>query len=812
MRRHDRTNLGIMASMAAALAVGCGGADDVDDPELGDELPRIEQVELSRLALRSEGDPAVLHPVELEVELDVVGDAFDADVLVGLRAEGGELGCVLGAMPISQAEPGRAHLSLRSEYFVGADCRDLVGRDDVELFAAFDPWGNTDFEREEVVVEDVAELYDVVRGAMLGTDSCADCRTSTTLLDSPGRDAQLREVELGSSVAVLALPASEDQERMPGVDAPHFQISSGVRVTGLAKGQGPLEGETFMSYGIRPLGGAPGTEALDGASLEWAPLLERSRDESGQAAYSERVPIDARGQTALRRASAVYIGDEVAARMGAGEWRDVEEFELRTCVGASYEQVDVDNDCAVLPVVVIRDRVGPRGERGIEAGDELAGGAKARAAEVWSTGWSTTNTFVGTEYTNGISFETWLDINGSDSATTTYGGRTVDEAGSWFEAGALSQATVFNNVVTLLDTYVTLIGYDAGGGEAELKVEAMGFDIVDAIDIDTNDGITLTLEDILDLAGVSTTTTWSDELTLYGYQFDDGCGTVSAGIFLEGEIGIDNQATQVTVSAGGSGVTVDGDIVPTAGVTAVSKAEAAYYTGFLSIGIALEFALEIFTITLPFESTITYTPGTPATLGFTEMVSLGLSTLAGSITFSFDYEYTCAAFWNGFKCSGDHSHTLASWDGIEDTWTLFDWSQTLQFGTGASFCDNYDGQWIDLRTVHDEYVDLWENPVGQEPDADDTTMQVSCVGEDVRFRRVDGFLLYTPDNVMVSTIPNPPPPPEVPRTRFTAVAQSDGTWAFQTAGGRYLRASSNSGVINQQTYVGSYERFEVIPE
>lgn len=820
MKHDDRDLIATLATMAATLAIGCGADDGFGDPaDLGDgSRPRVEQVQLTRLALTSSDAPTMLHPLRLDVELDVAGEAFDTDVLVGLRARDGELGCVLGALPAVQAEPGASQLRVGAEFFVSAECAPMIGRDDVELFAAFDPWGDTEVEREGTAVDEPTRLYDIVRGSMLDTEGCQDCRVATALLDSPGPDAQLRQVSLDSSVAVLSLPASADQQQLPGVDTPHFQISTAMRVTGLPRGEAAREGETFMRYRIRPLAGAPGTDELGAAALGWAPLLERSRDAAGQVRYDDQVVLDPRGQTAVQRASALYISDDVAARMGAGDWHAVEEFELETCVGTSYAQAVYqgetsprDNDCAVLPVVVVREHVGPTGEKGIAAGDALAGGANARSAEVWSTSWSTSNEFLNTTYDSGISFETWLDINASDTASTTYGGRSVDEAGSWFEAGAYSAAEVFNNDVTLLDAFVTLIGYDSGGGEVELKVEAMGMDIVDAVSIDSQTGVTLTLAQILNIAGASTTTTWADEITLYGYSFDDGCGTVSAGIFLDGEIGIDNQETNVNVQSGGGAVSVTGTITPMASVSAVSKAEAAY-EGFLSINVALSITLEILSISFPFTASVTYDWGTPSALTFQETASLALSTLSGSIDFAFNYEYWCWD-WDDWSCNGSHNHNLLSWDGIEDSWTLFDWSQSLYFGSGSDdFCGTYDGDTISLRTHHDTYVRANASPQGY------IVNQSSSEGVWERFLvqcQADGKVaLKTAHNRWIQ--PHPAGGGWVvrqqssvgPWEKLTPVYQSDGKWAFLTAHGRYLQANDD-GSVKQQTYVGTWEKFTV---
>ncbi len=706
-----------LCPVAMAMTTACGGMGEPGDDTVAlddDVKPRLERVELTRLELSSNDTPAVLHPVQVEVELDVVGDAFDTDVLVGLTADDGELGCVLGALEAKQDEAGVSHLSMTSEFLVKGDCGALIGRDDVELFATFDPWGDLDYERDGVQVEQAEGLYDVMRYSMLGTDECDDCRVSTPLLESPGIDAQLREVNLGSSVAVLPVAAHANQQQMPADDRPQFAVSTSTRITGLGRGQAPRDGETYLTYRIRPLAGASGTGELEASAMGWAPLLERFEDEHGNPEYFEQTGIESKGGHALQHAAAVYIGDEVAARMSVGDWHRVNEFELQTCVGADFEQAVYPgesearaNDCAVLPVVVAREFVDAKGGKAVPAADVLAGGANARTAEVWGVNWSTSNNFAGTNYTNGIGFSTWVDLNASDSASQTYGGRTISGPATWFEAGANSTATVFNNNITLLDAYLTAVGYNSGAGSIEAKVEALGQSIIDTGYVASATGAQLTLEQILQASGLPTTTTWDAAYPLVGYSFDDGCGTVSAGIFLKGEIGLDNQASVITVSGGAGGMTVSGTIAPTAAILAESKAEAGY-SGFVSINVGLTMAIDILRLTAPFTSAATVAVGNPNVLTINSGAALELSSLSGTIDFSFNYTYWCPNPFSGFSCSGNHSHNLASWSGPSQTWNLFSHtSQPYYFGGNG-------GAWGGLNTsgavaANEEH--RWATPV-----------------------------------------------------------------------------------------------------
>lgn len=697
MKRNNLNAILLALCPISTIAAGCGSTDDsIDDAVDGNQdeeaSPRVENVQLTRLAMTSADKATMLRPINIEVELDVAGEPFDSDVLVGLTADDGELGCVLGAMEAKLDEAGASHLTMNGEFLVKGECALLIDRPDVELFASFDPWGEVDVERNGDTPEDVTTIYDVTRASMLGTEECDDCRIETSVSASPGLDAQLREVSLGSSVAVLPVAANAHQTEMPADSRPHFTVSTGTRIDGLDRGQLPDEGEAYLTYRIRPLADASGTEALDANGMGWAPLLERVDSEDGTAQYFEQTAIETKGGHALQHAATVYIGDDMAERMSVGDWHRVNEFELQTCVGTDFDQAIYagesaprDNDCATLPVIVARDFVDATGTSVATRTPE--GSAKARRAQSYGVSWGVNNHFAGTNYYNGISFVTWLDLNATDAATKTYGGHTVSGPATWFEAGAKSKATVFNNEMTVLNAYVTAIGYNSGAGGIDAKVEALGQTIMDTGYIGSSTGAELTLEQMLAAAGRSTTTTWDAQYPLVGYSFDDGCGTVSAGIFLKGEIGLDNQETKITVSGGANGGTATGVIAPVAAVLAESKASAGY-NGFLSVNISLSMAIDILRVLVPFTSTATANLANN-TLSIINSADLTISSLSGTIDFAFDYNYPCLKWAGPFPysgtCSGEHNHNLASWTGPSQTWNLFTHNGgTYTLGSGSS--------------------------------------------------------------------------------------------------------------------------------
>jgi hypothetical protein len=65
-------------------------------------------------------------------------------------------------------------------------------------------------------------------------------------------------------------------------------------------------------------------------------------------------------------------------------------------------------------------------------------------------------------------------------------------------------------------------------------------------------------------------------------------------------------------------------------------------------------------------------------LEFNEYASALLTTLSGDIKFSIKYKIPWPACW--VDCSGDHTHTIASWDGFNTTIDFFDLTQILNIG------------------------------------------------------------------------------------------------------------------------------------
>lgn len=680
--------------LPAMLLLGCG-EDEARGGGVGFQIdrgdatgkPLVRSAELTSLEMVGTDSAYLLHPVRVSLSVGVDGDPFDTDVVVGLATAEGDRGCLLGALRLEHAAGGFGQEEAFAEFDVPSTCSALAGRSDLELFASFDPWGGLDYERtlevedEPYDASEAASLYALMRVSMLEPGACVGCGAPVRLLESPGRDAELRELNLDSTVAILSIP--EEGQTLAEVDVPHWTVSSRLRMMGVAKNE-PLEpGEAVMSYQLRPLPGGAGYAELSEADRQWAPLVTRDRDlaadgwPQGGVEYQQRDPLDITGPAELNRVSPLFIANEVEDQLVFGAWQGVEEFELMTCVETSFEEAVFagdagprDNNCAVMSVVVLRQYLGAEGDG---SPTSMAGEEKARAAKLWDIDWSTRNARLGR---TGVDFETWLEVNAAQQATTTYGGRSLSGAGSWFEAGARSTAEVFDFSTTLLDLYATFAGYQTGGGKVAMGASMLGFDFIDAIDIDTADGVTVTLQDIFDEADLDIDPRLSQDVVLTGYSFDDGCATVEAAIKAVGTIGIDTEQTRVSMRGLASGAQVTGTFAPFAEISAVSSVENAY-EGWIGGGIAVTVVLLNATVPFTASASVVFAE-TGHELVIEEVAELVLTTLSGDITYSLQWDV--CKWWSLFKCRGTHEHTLLEWDGISDSYRLFSAEQTIPFG------------------------------------------------------------------------------------------------------------------------------------
>ncbi|KIG19274.1 hypothetical protein DB30_03830 [Enhygromyxa salina] len=649
------------------LATGCGDTTNSD----GDEAAVAnDHITVTKLEITSADDPQLLHPLRVAINAELSGEAYATDLLIGMRTSDGAAGCVLGAMPVEHtSDPEQLEgvdsptaYANEAEFMVDRECYELAGRDDVELFASFDPWNRIGDRVIDASNPTGYDIYSVVAAAAVSLEGCETCETQYSLHDNPGLDAQLRELNLSSVVAVVPV-AAPDGEAPALVNRPDFSVTSRSRITGLADGKALDEGQVHIAHHIRPLGSTD-------AGL---PLIQRKNDEPSTLA---NVEVPSNGD--LTVSSALYLEDAAREAIVNGAWSNIEEFELVTCLETQFDQAVYPgelepraNDCAAVPVVIVRQVVG---EDGLPVSQP--GAASARSAEVWGDSWGANSSY-GFGY-SGLSFETWLDVNGSDGAATTYKGIEIHSAGSWFEAGVYSEGTVFDNSVDVLDIYATFIGYDFGGGGVAMGASIFTYEFIPEFEIQLSDGDPVSLQDIFDAASLDIDPTLTKSVSLVGVNFDDGCGSVSAGLWLEGTVGIDTEQTTITASTTRQGVEVEGTITPFMDIAA-KAGTTVNYSEYVSGGIIA--TLNLLELDVPFTvgvEVIDYSPLSAVRLVFNEYASAFLTTLSGDITFSINYTIPWPICWA--NCSGDHTHTIASWNGYSTTIDFFDLTQIVNVG------------------------------------------------------------------------------------------------------------------------------------
>ncbi|MDC0673425.1 FG-GAP repeat domain-containing protein [Nannocystis radixulma] len=643
-------------TLPLVLAAGC---DEVG-PEAARDV-RNERIAVTSLKLTSAGDNYLLHPVSVAVQARTTGAAYQSDIVVGLWSDDGSVGCTLGAMQVTHDGGKDGVFAKESVFVVPATCHELVGRDDLALFVSFDPWnqlGDRDFAAEGV--SGYKSEYQMMADAALGDQDCGDCDVRHALHDTPGMDAQLRELNLSSSVVVV--PVDPDGDAFAAAaDRPDFNLSASSRVVGLPPSQGLDSGRVQIHSRLRPLG----------SHEAGRPLIQRKGGVS-----SERAPVRVPGHGDVTTGLALYFDDATREALIAGEWSGVDEFELVTCLETDFKQAVYNgetepraDDCGTIPITVVRPVVD------LEAPVLGRSTGKVRSAEVWGDSWGANSSY-GFGY-SGLTFTTWLDVNASDVATTTYKGINVHSAGSWFEAGVDSYATVFGTNINLIDLYATFIGYEFGGGGVAMAASLFVYDFIPEFEIQLADGVPLSLQEILDAADLDIDPTVSQSVSLVGVNFDGGCGTVTAGLWVEGTLGLDTEQTTITASSTSEGIEVAGTVTPFFNLAAKGGVTASY-SGDFSGGIVA--TMDLLNLDVPFTVSVEYVDFSPmeaVKLVFSEHAEAILTALSGDVSFWLKYD----PWWCPINdCVIKHEHTIASWDGISTGIEFFDLTQTLRIG------------------------------------------------------------------------------------------------------------------------------------
>ncbi|MCA9701896.1 MAG: hypothetical protein KC431_30525, partial [Myxococcales bacterium] len=310
MSKRTRTTITTLA-LPLALLSACA------EPEAGSEsaVELDENFQISALEIVGDDGLILLQPVELDIAAEVSAAAFETNINVGLRSVDGTAGCVLGAVAIEPAEDLEPEAipagelvpwSTRTELLVDGSCARLAGRDDVELFVAFDPWnkleGGSFIERLDG--DPSTPIFELVADRMVSVIGCDSCEVRHTVQDPVGLDAQLRELNLSSVVAIL--PESAEADLGESGSRPDFYLSSAARVTGLDKSMGLDDGRVNFEHRLRPLG----------SNGEVLPLLQQR----GDRGLSALEPVAVAGPMVISTVSALHIEGATRAALIDGAW------------------------------------------------------------------------------------------------------------------------------------------------------------------------------------------------------------------------------------------------------------------------------------------------------------------------------------------------------------------------------------------------------------------------------------------------------------------------------------------------------------
>lgn len=661
-----------LAALAVPLVLATACADAT--PESADALN--EHIAITSIEITSGDDLYLLHPIHVAVAAELSGEAFDTDLVIGMRTIDGSEGCVLGAMPVEHGgeqaldegvtSPGA--YANEAEFVIDRACYALIERDDVELFASFDPWNRLgDRELDTTAPSEgggsALDLFSIVAAAAVGVEGCESCETTYSLSASPGLDAELEELNLSSVVAVLPVAAEGGEAPHKTTDRPDFSLTVRSRVVGLAKGAGLDDDRVHLRHSIRPLGSS-------GPGL---PLLQRQGED-----YDALAPVPTPSSGDVVSLAPLYIEDAARETLVDGSWSGLEEFELVTCLETDFDQAIYKaedqpraNDCGSLPVVIVRQEVGADG-----LPTPTPGAAKVRQADVWGDSWWA-NAGYGFGQ-SGMMFEAWVEANAADQADWTYKGIRVHNAGAWFEAGFDFNAKVFGYNFELAEIYATFIAYEFGGGTVAMGASLFGDDFIPEFVIQTNNGDALTLQEVFDEAGVNAAPVVSESLGIAGVNFDDGCGSVDAGLWIEASAGLDANLTSATVSTTRQGVEVSGTITPFVDATAKAGTQV-NYSEYIGGGITAN--LNLVNIALPFTvavERIDYDPLAATRLSLNQYAQAHLAALSGGIYFNIYYTIPWPLCWS--DCTNNHNHTIASWNGLNSTLTFFNTTSNIHVG------------------------------------------------------------------------------------------------------------------------------------
>ncbi len=396
------------ASPCGAGTVLVDGQCVIDDEAVADLLkPEVASVKVTQLAIDEEGVRSVypLHPLNASVTLDVdTTEALDTAVVLGLENGDGSKRCIVGYWPLVSGTPVVAEggatvqtLTLAKEFYVQPSCDVLVGETGVVAWVAFDPFDRVNVAGRTLTANEEDDLITFILQSRLPLDECtapesphaANCTTALAVEASPGRDVVMQDLTLSSSVAVLEVPEPVTQPEggtipdaegdinvedagpsLPLSTAPHFLINADLLVFGLDGSEDDQveDAALSLSFAIRPVIDPLDANDWQPEEIDWQPLYSelqeppKAGEEPVITLLEEEFLKSMVGAQSMVRTSPIFITGDTEGRIGSGIWSKFDQFELRVCAGADFDEAGVAedaaaNNCQIRPVYVLRRNV-----------------------------------------------------------------------------------------------------------------------------------------------------------------------------------------------------------------------------------------------------------------------------------------------------------------------------------------------------------------------------------------------------------------------------------------------------------------------
>ena len=343
--------------------------------------PAVSLLEVAHLHIAEEGvRPIYLrHPVHLQVGIDVVGEPFTTDLVLGLRSKDGKKACIAGHAELThkgrkEAEGDKTpatsiRLDVDARVYVQPFCKKLVGSKGVRAWLAIDPFGLLRIKGRKLPTIGAGE---VDMAAFIGA-STADlsgckspeitghpdsCTTSLEVADTPGPDLQVLDVDLSSSVVL----ATESTLTVPDLYANTQVILYGddgsKKLFDVKK---PLDIGFRIRPEIDPIDLPKGASVAD---FDWQRVDVKKSfiDKEGKIT---RQDLRANFLSSLEVASqkmtdsALQFGQELRDLMNHGKWAKFSKYQLLACVEPDFDEAIATgfnhaNNCALTTLVLAR--------------------------------------------------------------------------------------------------------------------------------------------------------------------------------------------------------------------------------------------------------------------------------------------------------------------------------------------------------------------------------------------------------------------------------------------------------------------------